>query len=172
VGDSQAYKNQGLHHIKLVTQSTILTNTVTSGLLAANYSVGASNIPTFSTRFASTFDEYRIIKANVRVRPVSAGSGVSRFFFNEESTSNPNATDAADRVGWELSNSNANSSSTRDFKWSPRDIDDLVFTSTGTLVNPVYFKIYTDNATYGAPIVATQLWVISAELTVEFRGLK
>jgi len=33
------------------------------------------------------------------------------------------------------------------------------------------FVVYTDAATWGAPTVATPLWLIEPEVVVEFRGL-
>jgi hypothetical protein len=173
LGDSQAYKDQGLHRIKLKGLTQLYSTTVTSGVIANSYSINASsNVTGFSTRFASTFDEYRIIKAIMKIRPCSASTGLTRFFFDELSGTNPTQNDALERVGIELCNSNANSSSTKEMHWSPRDLDDQNFVATTASVTPCYLKIYTDAAVFGAPATVTPLWLISQNLTVEFRGLK
>jgi hypothetical protein len=141
-------------------------------VIASIVAPNSANITGFATRFASTFDEYRILGASVKVTPVTASVGVTKFWFDEKSSSTPTSNEAQERTSTPLANSNSNSSSYRTFSWRAKDLLDLQYTPIGTNVTPVNFKIYTDLATWGAPVAVTNLWIIEPNVLIEFRGLK
>jgi hypothetical protein len=171
--DAISYKGQQRFSIKLAAAPILLTSTVTTGVLQGNMSIDAALVQGFATRFGSTFDEYRIKSAKVMIRPVSASSGVTVFWFDEKSSATPTANEAQERMGLRICNSNANSKSVRVMSWKAHDFLDLNYTAIGTTtVAPVYFKAYSDATTWGNPIVATSLFVLEPEIVFEFKGIK
>jgi hypothetical protein len=152
--------------------SQLYTSTVTTGVLADTLALEVLSVLGFATRFESTFDECRIVKATVRIRPISASSGVTKFWFDEKSNATPTANEGVERYSQTLVNSNANCAAVTVMTWRPHDLLDLQFNAIATATTPVFFKLYTDNAIFGAPAAATALWLIEPMLTIEFRGLK
>lgn len=159
--------------MKLPTAPAIGSTVITTGVMAASFPITASQVLGFAARFASTFDEYRILGADIILRPAGPNSGSSAFWFDEKSPTTPTQNESLERTAVILPNNSANSKSTRMLRWRARDLLDLEYHPIGTTnVQPVTFKLYTDNVAWAAPIVATQLWVVQAVLHVEFRGLK
>lgn len=150
---------------------TLLTFTVTTGVIASAIGIDISHVTGFGARFGSTFDEYRILKAQLNVIPVGANSGISKFWFDEKSTSSPTLLESQERQTMTIPNTNGSRSRQR-MKWRARDLLDLQYTATGTAVTPVTFKTYSDLANYGAPATAEKAWLIEYYITFEFRGLK
>ncbi len=172
LSDTDAYVGQQRSTLRLEGTPQLLSTTVTTGVIANVTTLGPVNITGFATRFGSTFDEYRILGADIRITPVSASAGVSKCWIDEKSNSTPTANESQERTSWPLANTNANSKSQTIVKWRARDLLDLQYTSVGSNSQPAYFKLYTDSATWGAPIVVTQLWLIEPTFIVEFRGIK
>jgi hypothetical protein len=94
------------------------------------------------------------------------------MWFDEKSSTAPTQNESFERSGVTLDNSNANIKSHTSLSWRAKDLLDLNFTAIGTTVTPVYFKVYTDIAPWGAPAVVTSLWIIEPEIIFEFKGLK
>lgn len=172
LNDGRAYAGQQGVQFRLPATPTKLITTVTTGVIANAIGITIGQITGFATRFGSTFDEYRILGADVRIRPVTASTGVSVMFFDEKSTAVPTANEAQERTGKRIPNSNANEKSDTVMRWRAKDLLDLQYTAIGSSVTPVTFKVYTDTTTWGAPIAATDLWVIEPDYIVEFRGIK
>jgi hypothetical protein len=172
LGDGPAYSGQQRATLRLTGESTILSTTVTTGVIAQSLAIDKTAIGDFATRFASTFDEYRVLKASIKIRPLAVSTGVTRFFFDEKTSSTPSATQAAERVGQTLANNSAAHASTRSMSWRARDLGDLAYQSIGGSTATVWLKVYTDTANFGAPIAVTPLWLIEYNITFEFRGLK
>lgn len=171
LSDGPSYSGQVRVTHRLPCNPGVLTNTVTTGVLAAATAVSVGQIPDFATRFGSTYDEYRILGADVEMIPVSNASGVSVFWFDEKLTSTPTLAQSQDRTARAVPNSNANSKAFTVHRWRARDLLDLEFSAITAAPQPVTFKTYTDAANWGAPIVATALWVPRITLIVEFKGL-
>lgn len=173
LGNSRSYKDQALASFKVRGNASLLSTTITTGVIANSYVVTNSNIQNFSSRFANSWDEYRIIKAHFAIRPVSpTASGITAFFFDEKLNSSPVLLDSQERNVKLLPNSSNNSKSVYELEWSARDVADLVWTATTANLNPVWFKTYTDGANWGSPVVVTPLWIIQPTFTLQFRGLK
>jgi len=171
--DQNAYGGQEKVILSLEGTPTLLTNTVTTGLLASSIPISVAQITAFNTRFVSTFDEFRILKCRFKIRPVTPNApGISVFMFDEKSTNAPALIDAQERAGLRFPNTSNSSSATRSMTFRTSDLLDLQYTQTGTAVTIASFKVYTDATDFGAPIVATPLWLIEPLYEVEFRGVK
>ena len=132
--DARSYAGQAVWRMRLPAIPSLLSTTVTTGVIASSYSVSTTNIAGFSSRFGSTFDEYRIVSAKVLIRPVSASTGISVCFFDEKSGSNPTQSESTERVGQRICNSNAAAKAVTQMSWTARDLLDLNFTPIGTSV--------------------------------------
>jgi hypothetical protein len=173
LSDSTAYSGQQVFRARLTATNSLLSTTITTGVIAQAYTVSAGSITGFTTRFGSTFDEYRILGVKIRIRPLSAATGVSAMWFDEKVTSSPTINEATERTVVLYSNSNASSKTNIDLTWNARDLLDLQYTAIGTTsVVPVTFKIYTDVSNYGAPATVTPVWIVEPVFMVEFRGVK
>lgn len=174
LNDASAYAGQVKFRSAFPGSSDILATTVTTGVIADVQTFDVTNdVSNWSTRFAATFDEYRVLGIDVLIRPVSASVGVTRFWFDEKDTGNaPTAAQAQERVGITLPNTNANPKADTLLSWRAKDLLDLHYTAIGTASTPVAFKTYTSLSVWGAPIAVTNLWIIQSTYHVEFRGLK
>jgi len=171
--DGPAYAGQVSWRVRIPASTTKLTTTVTSGIVAQAVSIQASDILGFNARFQSTFDEYRIVGADVEIIPLAVSSGSMNFWFDEKSTATPTQNEAVERTCVHLPINSSDSRSHRFMRWRARDLLDLQYTAIGTLtVKPVTFKAYTDNTLFGASIIATDVYLVKPVLLFEFRGLQ
>jgi len=171
LNDGLAYAGQQKALLRLEGAPRLLTTTVTTGVVADPYLVTTNNINDFASRFSTTFDEYRIVGADVKVTPVTASSGISKMFFDEKSSAAPTLKNSEERTVVPMANTNAMSKSMRVFRWRAKDLLDLQYSPIGTPYTPVTFKVYTDAANYGAPIAVTNLWIVETVFIIEFRGI-
>lgn len=142
------------------------------GLIQVVYPISITNIGGFTSRFGSTFDEYRILKCTMNVSPVSAtSSGVTKAWYDEKSIALPTLVESQQRLTVNLPNFAGNSKSTRNFVWKASDPLDFEFTAIGTAVNAASFKLYSDLVNYGTP-ATTNIWLLEPVFEIEFRGLK
>jgi len=160
LGDGPAYAGQQVCKLKLEGTPSLLSTTITTGVIASAISINFGQVTGFLTRFNSTFDECRILGCDVRITPVSASSGVSKMWFDEKSSSTPTANEAQERTAMPLANTNTMSKSRTLMRWRARDLLDLQYNAVSATATPVTFKVYTDLATWGAPAAVTALWLI------------
>lgn len=172
LSDRSAYPGQQVYRAMLFGTSGLIPTTVTTGVINNAIGVSSADVTGFATRFGSTFDEYRILGVDCHIRCAAATSGISFFWFDEKSNAAATVNECYERVALSLPNTNANAKSTAVMRWRARDLLDLQYTAIGTVATPVYFKIYTDLANFGAPVAATNLWYIQFKFMIEFRGLK
>lgn len=170
--DLSSYTGQQRALLTMPMNQTLYSTTVTTGLIAAVIPLDPTSINSFAGRFESTFDEMRLLRAVVRIRPLTISSGVTKFWFDEKDSSTPTNLQALERYTKDLPNTNANAKAVTTMVWTARDLLDLEFIPIATSRPPVYFKLYTDVTAFGAPATVVQLWLIEPMLTIEFRGLK
>lgn len=166
-----SYPKQVVFEAWLPATPVKFSTTVTTGSIAGTSAVSINNISAFATRFASTFVEYRIIKANFRVRLFSSiNPGVLQMWIDELSTTAPTLNEARERATLIVSASSNNRIPAQ--KWVNADFNDLQYRATSTSFTAATFKIYTDNAIFGSSIVATDYLEVEPEFLVQFRGLQ
>jgi len=147
------------------------TTTVTSGQIASTNNVTSTQIQSFATRFASTFVEYRIIRAVFKIRLFSSTNpGVIQFWLDEKSTAAPTLAEAQERAVLIVSAGAVDR--TFSLKWVSADPVDLQYNAVGTPATLVTFKGFTNNANFGSSIVATDYYEVEPEFQFQFRGLQ
>jgi len=172
LSDGQSYAGQSKFRVTLPGVPQIITTTAATGVNSTAFQIAFGDILGFATRFGSTFDEYRILGANVRVQATAVSTGLTKFFFDEKTTSAPTANESQERVGVLLDNNSSNSKSSTMMRWRARDLLDLQYTAIASSVTPCTFKIYTDAVNWAAPVSATNLFIVTIDIMFEFRGLK
>jgi hypothetical protein len=150
--------------------------TVATGAIATSTALNTAIIPSFASRFATLFQEYRILGVTLTIRqtttPAGGGnSGVTCFFIDEKSATAPTAAVTLDRPRIEASNLADTSDKVHLIKWVANDLLDLDFTATGTAYTPMWYKVYTDVANFGCNATTTLGWIVSGIVRVELRGL-
>jgi len=146
-----------------------LSTTVTTGLIALNAAINSGLVNAFATRFAA-FNEWRIVKAKAHVMCFdSTNPGViSQWYESAQSSTTPNAV-AAENAPAQRFNASA-VDRTHDLSYVPHDPGEQAWTPVGTAFTSGNYKIYTDNANYGASIAAKGYLVVNFDLTFQFRG--
>jgi len=168
-----AFPGQSVNQIVTIVGGGVLTTTVTTGVISDAFVIDAGEVNGWTTRFGSTFEEYRIVRVRTCIRPFSSTNpGVLACWYDEQSQSAPTLNESQAKVRLNMTIPLSSVDKTRSMIWIPRDPKDLQFIPIATTnVVPVTFKVYTDNANWGSPITATQVAMIEQEYTIQFRGL-
>jgi hypothetical protein len=129
-----------------------------------------TGISSFATRFGSTFVEYRVVRAKVKLRLFSSTNpGVLQFWYDEKSGATPTLAEANERAVLTLSAAAIDRSPT--LAWTAADPLDLQYNAINVNYTPVTFKVYTNNANFGSSIVATDYLELQVFYQLQFRGL-
>lgn len=147
---------------------------IVAGALAGSISIDiVTVINQFSSRFASLFKEYAIVGASfeLRMNNVVQGAGVVAVYLDETTPNVPTAALAlqTQRVDVLVSPQFSAGGSYR-IDWTPRDILDLDYVSTGTTFTPLYLKLYTDVTNFNTVAGTTGDVIVTGALAFEFRG--
>ncbi len=149
--------------------------TTSSGAFDTNYSVQASNITNFASRFGALFDEYRFLKVKFILTPLYAGTtpGATVFAIDEnDATAVGSVAAAVQKVGSRVLTNfcGAYKGGSKTLIWAARDTADLQFLpTTNTTTLSVALKLVTDTTVLGSPS-AQDLWTINAVVLMECRG--
>lgn len=146
-----------------------LTTTITTGAIAVNASINSALIQNFATRFAG-YTEFRITKAVAIVRPFSTvNPGILLHWFSEDDTAAPTSAKAINALSREFSASDVMRN--HSVSYTPHDPAQQTWTlvSSGAPVIG-YYKLYTDNASFGSSATVTAYASLVFRLNVQFRG--
>jgi len=167
----KSYPRQVTWQVWLPITPVKLTTTVTSGIISSTLFVSKNSIASFATRFGSTFVEYRMVKAKITGRMFSSNNpGVLQMWYDEKVASGPTSAEATERY---IISCNASAVDKRpSLKWTASDPLDLQYVAIGTAITLCTFKTYTDAATFGASVVATDYAELEGAICFQFRGLQ
>lgn len=126
-------------------------------------------ITNWADRFQDVFEEYRVILATLKINCFSSTNpGVINAWVDETASTAPTATAAVERTVLKFSAASVEKSHV--LSWKPVSLPDMAYTPVATALNPAWFKIYTDNTSFGSSVTATQYFTYLATFTVQFRG--
>lgn len=147
-----------------------ITQVVTTGVTASSLNVGHGQIQDFATRFATLYQEYRIVRVKFTIELFSSTNpGLILAWIDEAQTGAPTAGVAAERAVYRFPT--GSNQKTHSFVYVPSDPDDLAWRpTTSAAVDIASFRWYSDNATYGAGVVASDVGMVSALFTLQLRG--
>lgn len=117
------------------------------------------------------FSGWRVTRITFNIIPLSTTAGSSTFFFSDLPISGTVSGAYLALRRNTYPNSNV-SSSGYSMTWRPKDFASLDFnTNNAVLTEPVLnFYAYTD-ATFGTPIVTSDLWLLTGTVTFQLKGL-
>jgi hypothetical protein len=166
---------QALTRIVVPGTPHLLTNTVTTGLLQSVLKLDpCADIENLATRFGADYEEVRCLGVKVMLIALQGNSqGISAYWIDEKYSNAPTLSESQGKtVGW-ISHSQTTNHGIA-VTWKPNDIADEAFVNAtaASIGNAAYFKTFTNNANYNAPITATSLFLLQATYVLEFRGIQ
>jgi hypothetical protein len=155
---------------KLMAQSVTLTTSAT-GFGFVRIPINFNGVGDYFARFGNAFQEVRILSAKVKLMPLTAGNGMSSFYWTENSSpgTTPTQFQVVERTTRDLSNSNG-AGTGYVMSWRSTDLFDLSFDAIATPQPVAYFNMFTDPA-FGTTPAVQNLWIAQIELNVQFRGI-
>jgi hypothetical protein len=141
-----------------------------ASVVAMTYTPNLANIALFSTRFASLFEEYRIIKVDLYIVGVggSGNTGCLQMWFDEKDATVPTLAESLRKTPRQDTWNVSNIVKPHQMSWLASDTLDLEYTDVGTTVSPVHFKAYGDGSL--GLVAASTVAVITGTVTIQFRG--
>jgi len=168
----RAYTGQVIQSMKMEGLPALVT--VTTGTSAFALIASAAGISNFSTRFASLFEEYRIVRIQFRVKFFnSTASGIVITWFDEKSLIAPTLSEARTKSSPQRAVNLSRVNRDMVLTWTPHDTVDLQYLDTAA--SPIgygAFKLYTDTANFGCLAGAGAICQVYPTYTVQFRGLR
>lgn len=167
-----AFAGQQCAQFRIQSTPQLFSTTVTTGVIASDISITNQLINNWATRFAATWEEYRIVKCEADVRLFSSTApGLLVSWWDEKDLTTPPTLAESRSKSTPAMSFNASSVDRRHkFVWTPHDLLDLQYTGSASDSNPVDFKIYSDTTNYGSSAVATAYGEACFFITVQFRG--
>jgi hypothetical protein len=165
-----SYTGQPTFACKVDADPIVLSTTVTTGLIANTTTLTNALISNFATRFA-LWDEYRVIKVEAIVRLFSTSNpGQLNMWFDIPTTAGAAPALADSRKNRAQRFSASAVMQTRRLAFTPTDPTLQLWEPLATGLTIGVFKLFTNNADYGASTVATQYCEVTFRMTLQFRG--
>lgn len=120
--------------------------------------------------FYGTFQEYRILNCAFDIVALGDNPGVTLFAIREEELTVPTYDTITAATNWIVPNSSNNPRSRKVIRWRAIDLQDLEYHDTRNDVPVAALQWYTNATTFNAPI-SKSLFMIRAQVRVEFRGI-
>lgn len=145
----------------------VLSTTAVTGVIAEATTLSNALIPSLAAKWQAWLD-HRIIKFRVKVTNFSSTNpGLISHWFDEESAATPTSALA---ISAKAKRFGASMIGTQTLEFTVRDPTQLNYSALGITTNYGYYKLYTNNADFGASIAATQYLLKETECLVQFRG--
>lgn len=150
-------------------QPTVIT--LVAGAVAQSVAIDVSVLALFG-KLGQAFREYAIVGARLEIRPnnLVAPAGVTIAFLDETSAAAPAASDAKDRPKLDMLNAALSVPGGYRLDWTPRDILDLDYVSTGTTFTPLWLKFFASVADTFTLATTTGQYIVTGALALTFRG--
>jgi hypothetical protein len=145
---------------------------IVAGALATAINIDETLIPSFNTRFASTFRECAILGARIELRMTNVANptGLVIVFLNEKTSASPVASEAQDAPHLDMLVSSTESPTRHLLDWKARDLLDLEWSAIASVATPVTLKLFASVATTLTAAGTTADILISGAMQIGFRG--
>lgn len=154
---------------KIWSLPSVLTTTVTTGVVALEAQIASTLINNFSTRFG-LYDQYRLIKCTARVRMFSSQNpGVLVMWVSSEANGSPPTLNMANNAMSQRKNF-ADIDRVLLLSFTPHNPGDQIWNDIAAPQVIGAFQFYSDAVNFGSGITATNVALVDFELTVQFRG--
>jgi len=143
-----------------------------AGACATAINIDETLVPSFTTRFASTFREACILgaKLEIRVTNVVNPAGIAFVFLNEKTFASPVSTEAQDAPHIDVLIAPTESPSRHMLDWLARDLLDIGWSPIASVATPVAVKVFAAVATTLTTATTTADVLISGAIQMGFRG--
>jgi hypothetical protein len=143
-----------------------------AGACATAINIDETLVPSFTTRFTSTFREAAIVGARleIRVTNVVNPAGLAFVFLNEKTSASPVASEAQDAPHLDVLISNNESPSRHMLEWKAKDLLDLQWSAIASVATPVTLKVFAAVATTLTTATTTADILVSGAIQFAFRG--
>jgi len=144
---------------------------ISLGNMATVVALNTGQVQNWSTRFASLFNEYCIVGARLELRLNNIANPAGFFVacLDEQSNSLPTGS-IFSKPHMERLIDGTEFPSTGIVEWKARDYLDLEWTSTGTIVTPVYLKLYANTTSTGTTSTTSANIYVTGSISFCFRG--
>lgn len=142
-----------------------------AGAVAASIPLDTTILSLFS-KLGAAFREYAIVGARLELRMnnIATTAGLVIAFIDEDSSGAPSASDAKDRPKLDLLCAPTFVPGGYHISWTPRDLLDLDYVSTGTNFTPAWLKIFASVADTFTTSSTTGQVLVTGALALTFRG--
>lgn len=165
-----AFPGQKTFNVTLRILPSLNTTTVTTGVIALSSQITITSINGWNPNFQNTWEEYRIVACRSRVTPFSStNAGLLTAWFDEKNSAAPTLQESVQKNVKMIGAAQVNKPLW--LSWHARDPLDLQYQLPTVAYTPVTMKVYTNNANWGASIVATPYFLLETWVDIQFRGL-
>lgn len=156
---------------------SVLENASGYGVIFSRQIDPTTDIVAWSTRFGSTFLEYRILAVEMKVRAVhqsGLGNGCHVSWWDETGSGSTTTQSMAIRMDTKLRPSDvSNPKSCYNLYWQPQNPEDMEFQPTSGGSVPVTFRLYSDSTYFGLNVSAgANMFTVQPWYLIQFRSLK
>ena len=151
---------------------TVQTLAIAAGAGSGTIVLGDTSIPSFASRFGSTFYEYCVVGGRINVNITSAANaqGVVSVYVDEKSNT-PTAAKALASPHLEIPIVVTPDGRSYAIEWKAQDYDDLLWNAIGTSFAAAYCNAITSSS-FGTTGTTTAQLVFTGTLAVCFRGIR
>lgn len=146
---------------------------VVAGSANGSVAIGDASIPSFATRFGSTFYEYCIVGGRVEI-VVALSANPQGFVcaYVDEKSATPTSGKAQGSPHLLIPLTNTDDGRTYKIEWKAQDYDDLLWNPIGNSFNSAFVNFITGTSNFGTGATTTAQLTISGTLAVCFRGIR
>jgi len=157
--------------VKLDVPITPQVVTLVAGAVAASIPLDTTILALFA-KLGAAFREYAIVGARLEIRPNNFANtaGLGLAVIDETAAAAPIASDAKDRPHLDMLCAPVFVPGGYHVSWTPRDILDLDYNSTGTNFTPAWLKIFASVADTYTVATTTGQFLVTGALALTFRG--
>lgn len=157
--------------IKLDVPLTPQKASIVAGVLATAIPLDTTVMALFG-KLGAAFREYAIVgsRLEIRINNATVTAGIVMCYLDETTAAVPTASDAKDRPRLDVLVSPQFTQGSYRMGWTPRDLLDLDYVSTGTNFTPVWLKLFASVAdTFTTATTAADV-IVTGTMALEFRG--
>lgn len=164
-------KNSVYPTVNLDVPITPTKASLVAGAVAASIALDTTVMSLFG-KLGAAFREYAIVGARLEIRPnnFAVTAGIAKAYLDETSSAVPTASDAKDRPCVDMLCAPIFQPGGYHVMWTPRDLLDLDYVSTGTNFTPVYLKIFASVADTFTQATTTGDFIVTGAIALTFRG--
>jgi hypothetical protein len=147
-------------------------STDASQAISSTFQITPANIGNFATRFANTWNNYRVLQVDFEIFAIAASTGAVIMYFDERTTTlTPTSTIASEAVSTAMLLNGASPKSVCKLTYRTKELNDLTFTDCGAPVSIGNLNFWRSTSFCGPASVSTAVLFIKPTFYLEFKTL-